>query len=341
MSERRPSWRARVGAMVLALFAGACDRSQQPPPQPPAAVTPPSSVPVADGRIRVAVTVDDLPSHGDLPPGATRLQLHERMLSVFAEHGVQAYGFINGARAADGADQTASLAAWAAAGQPLGNHTFSHPRMAEIGLQAYLGEIDRNADVLRPLVPDERVWRVFRYPYLFEGTDAATTKAVREHLAAERYRIAEVTIDFFDWAYNGPFARCSALHDDAAIAALRDHYVRHAVAMLRWSDATARGIWGRPVSHILLLHVGGFGAEMIDPLLDAYERENVEWITLDDAMADPIYADVPVADGITQGTLLDLMIDVRKAPHPPVHVQPERLLASICAAPGADTRPKP
>jgi peptidoglycan/xylan/chitin deacetylase (PgdA/CDA1 family) len=282
----------------------------------------PGATPVAptvdrEAPIRVALTVDDLPTHGAFPPGMTHLQAHEKMLAAFAAHEVpKVYGFVNTGRTIDGQDADAPLRAWLAAGHPLGNHTQAHGRMKEMGVPAYLADIDLNDRVLATLVPDERTRRVFRYPFLYEGSDP--------------YRIAEVTIDFYDWAFNGPYVRCLALGDQNALDALRKTYVQHAIRMLQWSDEAARRVWQRPVPHILLMHVGSFSAEMIEPVLTAYEAENVEWITLDDAMEDPIYADLPVADGVTQGTLIEAMVDARGVDHPPWPEHPEALLGALC-----------
>lgn len=292
--------------------------------------------------LRVAVTVDDLPSHGPLPADGSRLALHETMLAAFARHGIEAYGFINGARAADGDDERASLQAWVDAGQPLGNHTHSHPRMQEIGVEAYLAEIDANAGLLATLVPDASTWHVFRYPYLFEGTDPAATIAVREHLRGEGYRVAQVTVDFYDWSFNAPYVRCLARNDDDAIATLRQRYVAHARQMLRWSDDAATALWHRDVAHVLLLHVGAMGAHMLEPLLEAYEADGVTWIPLAEAMEDPIYAEPPVLDGATQGNYLDQVITSRTvspAGRPPgaplAIVQPLAGLDVLCIDPPA------
>lgn len=44
----------------------------------------------------VAVTVDDLPAHGQLPPGVTRLGIAESTLHTFQQHGVtEAFGFLS------------------------------------------------------------------------------------------------------------------------------------------------------------------------------------------------------------------------------------------------------
>lgn len=249
-SSSRPScsglarlWRAGVVGLLCACHRvppasaanantrAAGDRRAAVPPGP---VAPLHSPPATDtGPIRVAVTVDDLPSHGPLPPDTTRLQLHQSLLTALLAHEVpRVYGFANLGRAAQDGATDPSLRAWIAAGFPLGNHTWSHPHLREIGVPAYLAEIDRNDAALGSLVADENTRRVFRYPFLVQGTDPQSTRAIRRHLSGGGYRIAEVTIDFYDWAFNAPYVRCLALRDEAAIAALRETFVRHAVRML-------------------------------------------------------------------------------------------------------------
>ncbi|MBC8067137.1 MAG: polysaccharide deacetylase family protein, partial [Deltaproteobacteria bacterium] len=254
-----------------------------------------------------------------------------RLLAAFAAHRVpEVYGFVNTGRTIDGQPADAPLRAWIDAGHPLGNHTQSHGRMAEMGVPAFLADLARNDEALAAFVPDLATRRVFRYPFLFEGADAPSTRAVRKYLADNDYRIAEVTIDFYDWAFNPPFVRCLAIDDRNAIDALRQTYVHHAIRMLQWADEAAQRAWGRPVPHILLLHVGVFGAEMIEPVLTAYEAHGVEWITLDEAMKDPAYGDLPVSDGVTQGTLIEALVDARGVDHPPWPEQPEALLGALC-----------
>ena len=162
------------------------------------------------------------------------------------------------------------------AGGHLGNHTFSHPHPASMSVEQYLAEVDANEALLRDLVGDSpeqtRSWKVFRYPFLEEGTDLPSRAAIRAGLATRGYRIAQVTMDFYDWAYNGPYARCLAKGDEDSIAALKQDFIDHAAANLRWADAAARELVGRPVPQILLLHVGAFDAVMMDELLSTYEK---------------------------------------------------------------------
>jgi hypothetical protein len=47
--------------------------------------------------MRVAVTVDDLPAHGDLLPGVSRMDLTRGVLKALKDNGLtQVYGFANG-----------------------------------------------------------------------------------------------------------------------------------------------------------------------------------------------------------------------------------------------------
>ena len=177
----------------------------------------------ASPPLRVAITVDDLPVHGPLPEGTTRLRIHERLLEAFAAHRVPAvYGFVNAGRAGDDPALLEALDAWVAAGHPVGNHTYAHPVMDDVGVEAFIQDIDANEAILRRLMDrrPESEWKWFRYPFLKQGFDDESTSKIRSHLKASGYRVAEVTIDFYDWAWNAPYARCKAQGNDAAIEAL-------------------------------------------------------------------------------------------------------------------------
>ncbi|MCA9717543.1 MAG: polysaccharide deacetylase family protein [Myxococcales bacterium] len=290
------------------------------------------------GPLRVAVTIDDLPAHGPLPPGETQLSVHTAILDVLDAHRVPAvYGFINAGKLERAPADRAVLELWRDRGHPLGNHTYSHADINKVGAAAFIAEIERNDAALAELVGDtpaaRRSRRAFRYPYLRQGADAETLDTVRDYLLEHDYRLAEVTVDFGDWAYNPPYARCRQQGDDDAIADLRWSFIATGLAFLRWSDQTARALEERRVPHVLLLHSGGFDAVALDELLSAYERQGeVEWITLDEALADPLYQRDVRAPSEYGGTLLEQIIE-RDAPAPapvPFMIQPLGLLENFC-----------
>lgn len=291
--------------------------------------------PTAPGPLQVAITVDDLPAHGPAVPGLSGVEIHRALLSAFEAHSVpQVYGFVNAAKLDGAPELRAALEAWTAAGHPLANHTYSHLSLRKVGLRAYFRDIAANEPLLERMALEGHRVPTFRYPFLLEGMSRADTVAIREHLDQRGYRIAPVTIDFFDWAFNPPYARCLAIGDRTAIKALRATFIDHAIEMLEWSDAAALDLYGRRIPHVLLLHAGAFDAEMIEPLLKAMEEHAVEWVSLDKALADPAYAERHTVEGRNQGTQLDQKINAEDAAHPPWNRHPRELLQALCPEPG-------
>lgn len=283
--------------------------------------------------MRVAITVDDLPVHGPLPRGRTRVDVHQQLLDAFARHSVpDVRGYVIGDRALTSEDHRASLQLWLDAGHPLGNHTWSHPNMEEIGVDAYLADIDRNEAVLAELTgdPTGTTWRSFRYPFLRQGFDEQSSQRVRAHLAEGGYQIGEVSIDFWDWDYQTPYVRCLDAKSERGVEALRATYLARSIELLEWHRAAALDAFGRPIAHVLLLHAGAFTAEMIDELLDAYEARGVVWIGLDEALADPVYRDVPLPPRTHGDVLVEQAVTSLGVEHPPWPRHPGALLDALC-----------
>ena len=242
----------------------------------------------------MAVTVDDLPVHGPLAPGIDRVQIADRLLEVFRGHRLPPVtGFVNGGRLVEEPASEAVLRHWVAAGNPLGNHTYSHISLLEASLEAYLADLEKGEGILRRLIPDGAAWKVFRYPFLFEGDTVEKRNGVRRYLAEHGYQIAEVSLEADDWAFNQPFARCAARGDTAAMAELHRTYVEAHVEELGRVRELTRRLAGRDIAHVLLLHIGVADADAMEDLLTAFERVGVRWIDLATALADPFYAQDP------------------------------------------------
>jgi peptidoglycan/xylan/chitin deacetylase (PgdA/CDA1 family) len=317
-------------ALVLGGLLSGC--SPAAPAAPPAAR--PGAASPGD-PIEVAVTVDDLPRHGPDIPGVSRRKIHDDLLAVFAKHHLSGvYGFVNAGSLRDHPEDREGLVDWVSAGGHLGNHTFSHPHPADLTVEQYLAEVDANEGLLRELVgagPEQtRSWKVFRYPFLEEGADLPSRAAIRAGLAARGYRIAQVTMDFYDWAYNAPYARCLAKGDETAIAALKEDFIDHAAANLRWADAAARELVGRPIPQILLLHVGAFDAVMMDELLTTYEKNAAVFVPLETALADPVYTKEPREPKVASGEFFNQLRKARGTRSPSLPTLSETLLGLVC-----------
>ena len=173
----------------------------------------------------VALTFDDLPAHGPLPPGMTRLDVAKSMIATLkAANAPQVYGFINAAKLEQVPEDRAVLEEWRAAGYLLGNHTYSHMSLTDNTVDAFEKDIAANEPALRSLM-GKQDWHWFRYPFLWEGETLEKRNAVRAYLKDHGYRVAQVTLDFEDYAWNAPYARCVAKNDQQAIAWLKSSYL--------------------------------------------------------------------------------------------------------------------
>jgi peptidoglycan/xylan/chitin deacetylase (PgdA/CDA1 family) len=278
---------------------------------------------------QMAITFDDLPAHGEKPAGTTRLDI---VLSILAtlkrERMPPSYGFINGKRPEEDSSSPAVLAAWRAAGQPLGNHTWAHGDFNKETPEEFEANIAKVEPVLKQLMGDED-WHWFRYPFLHEGDTVLKRRAVRAWLAAHGYKIAEVSMDFGDYLWNAPYARCMDKHDDASIGRLHDSYLSVAEQYYGVFRQLSQMVYGRDVKYVLLMHVGAFDAKMLPELLALYRSKGVSFISLRSAISDPAYRDDPDIGEPTGGTLLELMTQ-KKALKFPQASQPSKELDGMC-----------
>jgi peptidoglycan-N-acetylglucosamine deacetylase len=284
----------------------------------------------ASGATEMAVTIDDLPTHGPLPKGMQRAAIAEQIISILKRYEVpEVYGFVNGGQIRDNPDHMDILRMWVEAGLSVGNHTFAHPNLNRVSAADYIGDIERNEAMLVEVAGP--LWgRVFRYPYLREGDTLQKRRAVRRWLAAHGYQIAQVTVYFDDWGWNDAYARCVGRPDPGAIQWLKQSFLQSAVQRLAWSEAVAKAMLGRQIKHILLLHLGAFDAVMLEELLAAYRQTGVTMIGLTEAMTDSAYKLDPdiVWDG--ELTFLLQVARARKLPIPPAPAIPHRKLSAVC-----------
>jgi peptidoglycan-N-acetylglucosamine deacetylase len=278
---------------------------------------------------QMAITFDDLPVHGALPLGMTRLEIaHSILETLNRERLPPVYGLINGGRGAEDPNSLSVLQAWRMAGQPLGNHTWAHLDLNEETAEEFEAEVSRNEPLLESLM-GKKDWHWLRYPFLHEGDTVEKRRAVRTWLVAHGYQIAEVSMDFEDYLWNEPYARCVAKHDEASIAKLHDSYLAVANQYYGVFRELSQLVYGRDVKYVLLMHVGAFDARMLPELLKLYRAKGVKFISLPDAMSDPAYRDDPDIGEPSGGTFLELMMQKKKIKFP-ANSKPYKELEAMC-----------
>ena len=266
---------------------------------------------------QMAITFDDLPAHGDKPPRVTRLEIINSILrTIRIEKLPPVYGFVNGVRVREDPSFDSVLTAWRYDGQPLGNHTFTHLDLNHATIEQFEEDILKNEPLLEKHMPGQD-WRWLRYPYLNEGDTVEKRRAVRAWLSAHHYKIAEVSMDFGDYLWNSPYARCVVKGDTAAIERLHDSYLEAADRSLTLYRDISKSLYGHDIAYILLLHVGAFEARMLPDLLALYRSRGVTFVSLPQASRDPVYALDPDVGRPGGGSIQYLMMTKRNIPIPP------------------------
>jgi peptidoglycan-N-acetylglucosamine deacetylase len=279
--------------------------------------------------LKVALTFDDLPAHGQLPPGETRFDVAKSILGTLKREKLPpVYGLVNAKGATESPDGMEVLRLWHASGEPLGSHTFSHPDLEQITTQQFEADIAKNEPLLRE-VAGTQDWHMFRYPYLHEGETLEKRQEIQRYLKANGYQVAEVTLDFEDYLWNAPYARCSAKKDDAAIADLEKSYLATADEYISVFRKTTHDLYGHDIPYVLLLHIGAFDARMLPQLIALLRERGFGFTTLEEAEKDPAYAIDPGIGYAGGGTLQELAAAVRKVKMPP-NSKPYKELEAMC-----------
>jgi peptidoglycan-N-acetylglucosamine deacetylase len=243
----------------------------------------------AQPGLRMAVTFDDLPVSGPLPPGQTRVGVAEQIIGALrAEHVPPTYGFVNAVHVQDDPGTVDVLGTWRASGNLLGNHTWSHLSLDKVSLQDFEGDLLRDEPILGLLMSGHD-WRWLRYPYLAEGDTVQKRMGIRVFLAQHGYKIAGVTMNFDDYDWNGPYARCMVKHDFGSVGWLESSYLHAADKNIGYYRAMSKQLYGHDIRYVLLLHIGAFDAHMLPRLLRLYRQRGFSFVPLEQAEQDPFY----------------------------------------------------
>jgi len=285
---------------------------------------------------KLAITMDDLPLNGSLPPGVTRVETTKNVLEILKKrHVPPVYGFINAKRLEENVDGAEALKLWAAK-EPVGNHTYSHMDLEQNTAEAFEREIEEDEPVLELLnlgLPKQETkdnWRWLRYPYLHEGDTVEKRRAVRAYLKTHGYRIAQVTLDWEDYLWNTAYARCAAKNDMKSIAWLRLSYLSTASEFLDLGREQAKLIYGHEIRYVLLMHLGAFSSTILPDALDLLKKKGFQLVTLEEAESDAAYDSDPDVGLHDAGTLLDQMMQVKGIKDPEHAEKPYKEVESVC-----------
>jgi peptidoglycan-N-acetylglucosamine deacetylase len=254
----------------------------------------PSSRAASPPDRQVAITIDDLPAGAaNSMPAATISEMTAKLLGTLRDQKVPVVGFVNEKKLykwGEVEERIHALQMWLDYGFELGNHTFSHSSLNQVGLQLWEDDVVQGESVTRLLLAAHNLkLRYFRHPFLDTGRDLQSRRQAEAFLVARGYRIAPVTLDAWDWMYAGVYEDAKKRGDTALEQELAHSYLSYSDAVFAYSEQLSKQTIGYEPKQILLLHANQLEADHIGELLELMRKRGYHFIALAEALSDPAY----------------------------------------------------
>jgi peptidoglycan/xylan/chitin deacetylase (PgdA/CDA1 family) len=243
---------------------------------------------------QVAITIDDLPAGAaNTMSAAAILEMTTKLLTTLRDQKVPAVGFVNEKKLykfGEVDDRIKALRMWLDYGFELGNHTYSHSSLNQVGMKAWEDDVIQGESVTRLLLAEHHMTlRYFRHPFLDTGRDLETRRQVEAFLVGRGYRIAPVTLDAWDWMYAPVYDDAKKRGDTKLQDDLVHSYLSYSDSVFAYSEQLAKQTMGYEPKQILLLHGNQLEADHIAELLDVMRKRGYRFVSLQEALGDQAY----------------------------------------------------
>ncbi len=185
---------------------------------------------------------------------------------------------------------TSILTSWVTNGEDLGNHSYAHLNFNYISVEQFEDEIVRGETTIVPTMQSAgRKVSFFRFPYNHIGNTETKSNAMADFLRSRGYQLAPCTIENSDWMFASAYARMLERNDRSSASHLRRDYLTFTAAQIDYFSRMNTQVAGYEPPEIMLLHDNQLNADVINQLLNLFEKRNYRWVSLSAAEEDPVY----------------------------------------------------
>jgi peptidoglycan/xylan/chitin deacetylase (PgdA/CDA1 family) len=180
---------------------------------------------------------------------------------------------------------------WLRSGNLIGNMTFNRWKPKKGTAQDFIDNIARNEQALAPLwekFPHKQ--KYFRYPGLRLDSDAQKVGQIRAYLKQKGFAEVPATIDAKDGLFSQSYCAAQARGDQDCANFIKATFKSLLLDKSVKARAVASKTAGHEIKHVLMLRANQLTCDMLGELLAWYKALGAEFITLDEALADPFYA---------------------------------------------------
>jgi len=257
-------------------------------------------------RKEIAITFDDFP-YADGSASSNRRGLVHSVIDVLNKHHVRAVGFTVGNKVVGAQD---ILGEWLNVGHGLGNLSYSNHDIGDRSSEQFISEIRRGAEVLEPMLEGfGQQKRYFRYPSLRYGSSMKLRGEVKKYLTANNIVVAHASVVVDDSADKWGFEKRDDLADSVDLRKVGAKYVAHVMSRVLAAEKSSQKLLQRQCRQILRLQMNRLNGALLDDVLSALESAGYKFVSLDAALADPVYQKAEAYHGERGVSYLDMIAE--------------------------------
>jgi peptidoglycan/xylan/chitin deacetylase (PgdA/CDA1 family) len=244
---------------------------------------------------QVCFTLDDLPvvNYG-ITDSTYQKELFHKIVRSLKTNNVPAIGFVNARKLYLNGKllpfQVNLLKSWSANGLELGNHTFSHPDYNSVPFREFTTDVIKGEPILKKVLKEQnQSLKYFRHPFLHVGNTKAKADSLTDFLTKRNYVAAPVTIDNEDYLFALAYKKAKDKNDSALASKIGGDYIAYMEEKLKYYEMLSNQLFGRNISHTLLMHSSLINADYLDSLIAMYKSNNYTFVSLGEALKDLAY----------------------------------------------------
>jgi len=244
---------------------------------------------------QVCFTLDDLPvvNYG-ITDSTYQKELFHKIVRSLKTNNVPAIGFVNARKLYLNGKllpfQVKLLKNWSANGLELGNHTFSHPDYNSVPFRSFTTDVIKGEPILKKVLTEQnQSLKYFRHPFLHVGNTKAKADSLTDFLGKRNYVVAPVTIDNEDYLFALAYKIAKDKNDEVLASKIGGDYIAYMEQKLKYYEMLSNKLFGRNISHILLMHSSLLNADYLDSLIAMYKANDYAFVSLGNALKDSAY----------------------------------------------------
>jgi len=172
----------------------------------------------------------------------------------------------------------------------LGNHTYSHLRYSTTDFKEYTQDIIQGEKLTKEFAKKHsKSLKHFRFPYNDLGKDSIQHQNIKKFLNSRNYQITPFTIESSDWMFNAVYKYYLKKGDTLKATEIGELYVNKTLAYFTFFNQFTNEQYGRTIKHIYLCHDNILNTHYLPVLVKQLAKRNYDFISLDQALTDPIY----------------------------------------------------